>query len=92
MLVFFTFDDHTDEETPDEVWHNSKIMIDALTYPDKPRPKGEWVGGEIGRQYEPFRVLTEIFSLPIDWTASLTSLLTTYRHEQILAAPTEGQL
>jgi hypothetical protein len=51
MHLFFMFDEYSDQSTPDEVWRQAEIQMDAFCYPDKPRPRGEWVGGEIARQY-----------------------------------------
>ena len=51
MHLFFMFDEYSDQSTPEEVWHQASIQMDALCYPHKPRPKGEWIGGEIARQY-----------------------------------------
>jgi hypothetical protein len=57
MLLLFTFDDQADRSTPEEVSSNGEVLVDGLSYPEKSRPKGEWVGGEFGRQYEPFSFL-----------------------------------
>ncbi|KAK3295342.1 isoprenoid synthase domain-containing protein [Chaetomium fimeti] len=51
MHLFFMFDEYSDQSTPEEVWHQASIQMDALCYPHKPRPKGEWIGGEIARQF-----------------------------------------
>jgi hypothetical protein len=45
------FDDQSDRSSPEEAKRKAEIMADALRHPDKPRPKGEWVGGEFARQY-----------------------------------------
>ncbi|KAK7731781.1 hypothetical protein SLS53_008602 [Cytospora paraplurivora] len=50
MNLFFIFDEHSDKSGPSEVWDQVGVIIDALRNPDKPRPEGEWVGGEIARQ------------------------------------------
>jgi hypothetical protein len=50
MHLFFIFDDVADRSSPDVVWHHADITIDAMRHPDKPRPKGEWVGAEMARQ------------------------------------------
>lgn len=49
--LFFIFDEYADRASLDEVWRYGNITLDAMRYPDKPRPKGEWVGGEVSRQY-----------------------------------------
>ncbi|KAK4155760.1 isoprenoid synthase domain-containing protein [Chaetomidium leptoderma] len=51
MHLFFMFDEHSDQATPDEVWRQAGIQMDALCYPHKARPPGEWVGGEFTRQF-----------------------------------------
>ena len=50
MHLFFMFDEYSDQSSPEEVWRQASIQIDALCHPNKPRPKEEWVGGEIARQ------------------------------------------
>lgn len=51
MHLVFMFDEYSDHSTPEGVWRQAEIQVDAFCYPDKPRPRGEWVGGEIARQY-----------------------------------------
>ncbi|KAK4235978.1 isoprenoid synthase domain-containing protein [Achaetomium macrosporum] len=52
MHLFFMFDEYSDgRASPEEVWNQARILTDAMTYPDKPRPEGEWVGGEVARQF-----------------------------------------
>lgn len=50
MHLFFMFDEYSDKASPDEVLSQAQVMIDALKSPETPRPKGEWIGGEIMRQ------------------------------------------
>lgn len=50
MHVFFMFDEHSDKSSPEEVLQQSQALIDPLSNPNQPRPKDEWVGGEIMRQ------------------------------------------
>ncbi len=50
MNLFFIFDEHSDRATPDEVWEQGRILMDAFHNHDIPRPKGEWIGGEVARQ------------------------------------------
>ncbi|KAI9436959.1 terpenoid synthase [Lactarius indigo] len=49
--VLFVFDEYTDVAHEDEVQTMVNISMDALRNPNKPRPQGEWVGGEITRQF-----------------------------------------
>lgn len=50
MNFFFIFDEHSDKSSPEEVKDQVAVIMDALRNPDKPRPEGEWVGGEVARQ------------------------------------------
>lgn len=50
MNMFFVFDEHSDVAHEDEVQVMANIIMDALRNPHTPRPKGEWVGGEVTRQ------------------------------------------
>ncbi|KAL6855611.1 hypothetical protein ACO1O0_006763 [Amphichorda felina] len=45
------FDEYSDKSSPEEVLCQAQALIDPLNNPDKTRPKGEWVGGEITRQF-----------------------------------------
>ena len=51
MNVYFIVDEYTDVEAPPRVSEMVEVMIDALRNPDKPRPKGEVILGEVIRQY-----------------------------------------
>ncbi|KAK5658142.1 hypothetical protein OQA88_2115 [Cercophora sp. LCS_1] len=51
MHLFFMFDEHSDRASPSEVWTQASIQLDAMCAPERPRPKGEWVGGEFTRQF-----------------------------------------
>uniref|UniRef100_A0AAU7YP30 Terpene synthase n=1 Tax=Cladorrhinum flexuosum TaxID=711349 RepID=A0AAU7YP30_9PEZI len=51
MHLFFMFDEHSDRASPEEVWEQAAIQVDAIYSPSKPRPRGEWVGGEFTRQF-----------------------------------------
>lgn len=51
MNVFFTFDEYSDVSDEFETRRQADSMVDALRHPEKPRPEGEWVGGEVTRQY-----------------------------------------
>lgn len=53
MNVFFTFDEYSDMSDEYETRGQADSMVDALRQPTKPRPAGEWIGGEITRQYVP---------------------------------------
>lgn len=50
MNMFFVFDEYSDVAPEDEVQVMADIIMDALRNPYQPRPKGEWVGGEVTRQ------------------------------------------
>ncbi|KAI9457980.1 terpenoid synthase [Lactarius psammicola] len=49
-LLFF-YDEFSDASHEDEVQAMANAMTDALRNPHTPRPKGEWVGGEVARQF-----------------------------------------
>ncbi|KAK3936289.1 isoprenoid synthase domain-containing protein [Diplogelasinospora grovesii] len=51
MNLFFIFDEHSDKASPDEVREQGRILMHAFHKPDEPRPKGEWIGGEVARQF-----------------------------------------
>ncbi|KAI1842182.1 hypothetical protein JX265_001457 [Neoarthrinium moseri] len=51
MNLFFIFDEHSDKSEPVDVWNQVHVLMDALHNPDSPRPAGEWVGGEVARQF-----------------------------------------
>ncbi|KAK0629554.1 isoprenoid synthase domain-containing protein [Bombardia bombarda] len=51
MNLFFIFDEHSDKSSPEEVWDQGRILMDAFRNPDLPRPEGEWIGGEVARQF-----------------------------------------
>ncbi|KAI1428000.1 isoprenoid synthase domain-containing protein [Xylaria sp. FL1777] len=51
MHLFFMFDEHSDKSGPAEAWNQARIQMDALCNPHKPRPQGEWIGGEFTRQF-----------------------------------------
>ena len=50
MNVFFVVDEYTDVEPAHVVREMVDVVIDALHNPDKPRPEGEIILGEIARQ------------------------------------------
>ncbi len=50
MNVFFVVDEYTDVEPAHGVRDIIEIVIDALQNPDKPRPEGEIMLGEVTRQ------------------------------------------
>lgn len=58
MNLFFIFDEHSDKCEADKVWNQVDIIMDALRHPDKPRPEGEWIGGEVARQWVSIESLT----------------------------------
>ncbi|KAF8483510.1 terpenoid synthase [Russula ochroleuca] len=51
MNMFFVYDEYSDVAHEDEVQVMANIIMDALRNPHTPRPKGEWVGGEVTRQF-----------------------------------------
>ncbi|KAF7376984.1 Terpene cyclase [Mycena sanguinolenta] len=51
MMLFFTFDEYTDVLPAPEVRRYADIVMDALKNPNKPRPEGEHVVGEVARQF-----------------------------------------
>ena len=50
MNVFFVVDEYTDVEPAPVVREMINIVIDAMHNPDKPRPEGEILLGEVTRQ------------------------------------------
>lgn len=56
MNLFFIIDEHSDVEGEHFVRQMTNIIMDALRNPHKPRPTGEWVGGEATRQSVPLFV------------------------------------
>ncbi|KAL4256103.1 Terpene synthase [Pleurotus pulmonarius] len=51
MILFLCIDEYTDLATTDVARSQTSIVMDALRHPDKPRPSGEWVIGEMARQF-----------------------------------------
>ncbi|KAG0702642.1 terpenoid synthase [Suillus ampliporus] len=51
MNLAFLIDDDSDGSEEGEVRKQKDAIMDALRHPDKPRPKGEWVCGEMARQF-----------------------------------------
>jgi len=51
MNMFFVYDEYSDVAHEDDVQVMANIIMDALRNPHAPRPKGEWVGGEVTRQF-----------------------------------------
>ena len=51
MNLLLLFDESSDVESAAGVQIQADIIMDALHNPHKPRPAGEWIGGEIFRQY-----------------------------------------
>lgn len=64
MHLFFMFDEYSDKCEPAEVWQQTRIQMDALRNPGKPRPEGEWVGGEFTRQQVPILSILRLTSHP----------------------------
>nr|BDI63096.1 sesquiterpene synthase [Collybia nuda] len=51
MNLFFVIDEHSDVADMKTARSQANIIMDALRNPLKPRPKGEWIGGEVARQF-----------------------------------------
>lgn len=51
MNLVFVIDEYSDVSEESEVRQQKDAIMDALRHPYKPRPKGEWVGGEVTRQF-----------------------------------------
>lgn len=51
MNMFFVYDEYSDVSHEDDVQVMADIIMDTLRNPHKPRPEGEWVGGEVTRQF-----------------------------------------
>ncbi|KAH9477371.1 Delta(6)-protoilludene synthase [Psilocybe cubensis] len=51
MHTFFTLDEHTDPLNTEETKVHCEATMDAILNPDKPRPAGEPIIGEIARQF-----------------------------------------
>ncbi|KAF8493609.1 terpenoid synthase [Gautieria morchelliformis] len=51
MDLFFVIDEHTDVADGKTARNQADIVMDALRNPHTPRPTGEWVGGEVARQF-----------------------------------------
>ena len=50
MHLYCVFDEYSDRSTPSEVRKQADVIKDAFRNPHTPRPKGEWIGGEVARQ------------------------------------------
>ncbi|KAK1226347.1 hypothetical protein PQX77_010674 [Marasmius sp. AFHP31] len=51
MHLIFLVDEHTDVVSSEEAKRYCDIVKDALNNPHTPRPAGEWIGGEVARQF-----------------------------------------
>lgn len=51
MNLFFVIDEHTDVADIETARAQADTVMDALRNPHKPRPQGEWIGGEVARQF-----------------------------------------
>ncbi len=58
MNLFFVIDEHSDVADNDTARHQMDCVMDALRNPHKPRPEGEWIGGEVTRSYVAFLIST----------------------------------
>lgn len=51
MNLFFVVDEYSDVADTAGVRIQADIIMDGLKNPHIPRPQGEWIGGEVARQY-----------------------------------------
>ncbi|ESK84101.1 terpenoid synthase [Moniliophthora roreri MCA 2997] len=51
MNLFFVIDEYSDVADGQLARVYADIIMDAIRNPHKPRPEGEWVGGEVARQF-----------------------------------------
>ena len=51
MNLFFIIDEHSDIVDGTIAGQQADIIMDALRNPFKMRPQGEWIGGEVARQF-----------------------------------------
>lgn len=51
MNLFFIIDEHSDVADGRRAREHANIVMDALRNPLKHQPEGEWISGEIARQY-----------------------------------------
>ncbi|KAF8884017.1 terpenoid synthase [Infundibulicybe gibba] len=51
MNLFFVFDEYSDVADTSGARRQADIIMDALHNPHTPRPMGEWIGGEVTRQF-----------------------------------------
>ncbi len=51
MSLFFLIDEHSDIVDGKIAGRQADIIMDALCNTSKMRPQGEWVGGEVARQF-----------------------------------------
>jgi len=65
MNTTFFIDEQTDISDELGVRKQKNIMMDALRNPHKLRPDGEWIGGEVVRQWVIFYPIFKISAYPI---------------------------
>ncbi|KAJ6465604.1 terpenoid synthase [Mycena vitilis] len=63
MNLFFVIDHHTDVADGEVARNHANILMDVLRSPDVHRPPGEWIGGEVARQFwlSALRIATPTF-------------------------------
>ncbi|KAJ7238782.1 putative terpene cyclase [Mycena haematopus] len=63
MNLFFVIDHHTDIADPAGARDQANILMDVLRDPHMDRPPGEWIGGEVARQFwlNALRIATPTF-------------------------------
>jgi hypothetical protein len=62
----YVLDEHSDVSGGPEVQKQKDIVMDALHNPYEPRPKGEWICGEIVRQWVLCHLILNIWTYPTD--------------------------
>jgi len=50
MQLFFVIDEYSDKSSPAQVRQQCRVLSDAISNPEKPRPQREWIAGEMARQ------------------------------------------
>ncbi len=60
MNLVFVIDEHSDVADNETAQFQMECVMDALRNPYKPRPEGEWIGGEVTRSYVVSTILARI--------------------------------
>ncbi|KAF8884393.1 terpenoid synthase [Infundibulicybe gibba] len=51
MTLYYMFDEYSDVANPIDTRQQADIIMDALHHPHRARQVGEWIGGEVTRQF-----------------------------------------